>query len=86
MKNKWVAPLGTVTVSMEYRSCSPSRPSPEPDAAAEHDRHLHDVQVVDEVGGQELGPQPGDQAPAQAGHPQRLPEQDRPGSTLAGCA
>jgi hypothetical protein len=64
----------------------PVQAVPEPDAAAEHDRHLHDVQVVDEVGGQELGPQPGDQAPAQAGHPQRLPEQDRPGSTLAGCA
>ena len=32
----------------------PVQAVPEPDAAAEHDRHLHDVQVVDEVGGQEL--------------------------------
>ena len=32
----------------------PVQAVPEPDAAAEHDRHLYDVQVVDEVGGQEL--------------------------------
>lgn len=32
----------------------PVQAVPEPDAAAEHDWHLHDVQVVDEAGGEEL--------------------------------
>lgn len=32
----------------------PVQAVPEPDAAAEHDWHQHDMQVVDEAGGEEL--------------------------------
>ena len=50
---------------------------PEPDTAAEHDRHLHDVQVIDQACSQELidGGEPAAEPDIPVGDDRRVPEE-----------
>jgi hypothetical protein len=50
---RWVTPQGVETASTSYCCSNASRPSHSRIPAAEQDRHLHDVQVVGETGGDE---------------------------------
>ena len=49
-----MTPLGELTDSIVEPLLQALEPVPEPLAAAEHDRDDDDVQVVDQVGGEEL--------------------------------
>ncbi len=49
----WVTPLGLLTASARKRWSNPFEPVPEPFPAAQHDGRHDDVQVIDQVGGQE---------------------------------
>ena len=53
MNVRWVTPLGVETASTSYCCSNALQAVPQPNTAAEQDRHQHDVQVVDETGGEE---------------------------------